>query len=83
MAYSPSSNALNSPMNADKGRFLSLRTKFVIFFSLILILSCSTLSWYLIENRRAAMAENLRQLGTILLTNVVGNEHFRYAGTPL
>ena len=67
-------------MNAGSGRFLSLRTKFVLFFSLILIVSCSTLSWYLIENRRAAMANNLRQLGTILLTNVVGNEHFRYAG---
>src|SRR5512147_2163866 len=80
MAHSPSSNALDDPMNAGKSRFLSLRTKFVLFFSLILIVSCSTLSWYLIENRRAAMAENLRQLGTILLTNVVGNEHFRYAG---
>ncbi len=67
-------------MGGGRGRFLSLRTKFVLFFSLILIVSCSTLSWYLIENRRAAMANNLRQLGTILLTNVVGNEHFRYAG---
>jgi signal transduction histidine kinase/HAMP domain-containing protein len=80
MAHSPSPNALKTPMDGGRGRFLSLRTKFVLFFSLILIVSCSTLSWYLIENRRAAMAENLRQLGTILLTNVVGNEHFRYAG---
>jgi len=68
------------PIRGGTPRFLSLRAKFVIFFSLILTLSCSTLSWYLIENRRAAMANNLQQLGTILLTNVVNNEHFRYAG---
>ena len=58
----------------------NLRTKFVLFFSLILAITCSTLSWYYVEERRAAMAENLRQLGTILLTNVVGNDAFRYAG---
>ena len=58
----------------------SLRTKFVLFFSLILAITCSTLSWYYVEERRAAMADNLRQLGTILLTSVVGNDAFRYAG---
>ncbi|MDP3595507.1 MAG: histidine kinase dimerization/phospho-acceptor domain-containing protein, partial [Nitrospirota bacterium] len=62
------------------GRFLGLRTKFVLFFSLILIMACSTLSWYYVEERREAMTGNLQQLGTILLTNVVRNEHFRYAG---
>ena len=61
-------------------RFLSLRTKFVIFSSLILIMACVTLSWYIIEIRRAAMTNNLQQLGTILLTSVVRNEHFQYAG---
>jgi len=58
----------------------SLRTKFVLFFSLILAVACSTLSWYYVQERRAAMAENLLQLGTILLTSVVGNDDFRYAG---
>ena len=67
-------------MTPGMPRFMSLRTKFVLFFSLILILTSSTLSWYLIENRRQAMAGNLRQLGSILLTNVVSNEHFRFAG---
>jgi signal transduction histidine kinase/HAMP domain-containing protein len=61
-------------------RFLGLRTKFVLFFSLILIITCSTLSWYYVEERREAMAVNLQQLGTILLTSVVHNEHFQYAG---
>ena len=60
--------------------FLSLRTKFVLFFSLILIIACSTLSWYYVIERREAMNNNLRQLGTILLTSVVDNAGFRYAG---
>jgi two-component system, sensor histidine kinase and response regulator len=60
--------------------FLSLRTKFVLFFSLILVLTCSTLSWFYIEVRRAAMTKNLQQLGTILLSSLVHNERFHYAG---
>jgi signal transduction histidine kinase/HAMP domain-containing protein len=35
---------------------------------------------YYIEERRAAMTHSLQQLGTILLTSVVHNEHFQYAG---
>ncbi len=60
--------------------FLSLSTKFVLFFSLILIIACSTLSWYYVIERREAMTTNLRQLGIILLTSVVNNAGFRYAG---
>ena len=61
-------------------KLASLRTKFVVFFSLILILTCSTLSWYFIEVRRVSMTDNLNQLGTILLTSVVNNGQFRYGG---
>jgi two-component system, sensor histidine kinase and response regulator len=61
-------------------RFLSLRTKFVLYFTLILIIACSAMSWFFIENRRTAMASRLQQLGTFLLTSVVSNEHFQYAG---
>jgi len=61
-------------------RFLGLGTKFMLFFSLILVVACSALSWYYVEERRAAMADNLQQLGTILLTSVAHNEHFQYAG---
>jgi two-component system sensor histidine kinase/response regulator len=59
---------------------LGLRPKFVLLFSLILIVVCSSLSGYYVEARREAMTDNLRQLGTILLTSVVHNEHFQYAG---
>jgi len=61
-------------------KFVSLRTKFVAFFSLILIVACSTLTWYFIETRRTSMIEDLNQLGTILLTSVVNNGQFRYGG---
>jgi signal transduction histidine kinase/HAMP domain-containing protein len=70
----------NSPPGFTVSRFVSLRTKFVAFFSLILILTCSALSWYFVEARREAMTEHLQQVGTILLTNTVRNEHFRFGG---
>ncbi|MBU6432245.1 MAG: hypothetical protein KJS98_02875, partial [Nitrospirae bacterium] len=69
-----------APVPLPANRFLSLRTKFVLFFSLILVITCSTLSWYFVEKRREAMTDNLQQLGTILLTSIVRNDHFRYAG---
>ena len=67
----------------ERKRFVSLRAKFVMFFSLILIIACSSLSWYFIETRRAAMTEHLEELGTILLTSTVRNQHFRTAGLVL
>ncbi len=69
-----------APMPLPTHGFLSLRTKFVLFFSLILIIACSTLSWYYVIERRDAMTSNLQQLGTILLRSVVNNAGFRYAG---
>ena len=68
------------PMPLLPGRVLGLRTKFVLFFSFILVIACSALSWYYIEERRAGMTDNLQQLGTILLTSVAHNQHFQYAG---
>lgn len=64
-------------------RFFGLRLKFMVFFSLILIMTCSSLSWYFIEARRQAMTDNLEELGSILLTNTVHNERFRIAGIVL
>ena len=74
-----SSRIETSPLGGT-GKISTLRTKFVVFFSLILILTCSTLSWYFIEVRRVSMTDNLNQLGTILLTSVVNNGQFRYGG---
>lgn len=68
------------PPGAPTRLFISLRTKFVVFFSLILVLTCSSMSWYFVEVRREAMLQNLHRLGTILLTNIAHNNHFRFAG---
>jgi signal transduction histidine kinase len=68
------------PERSSTDRFLSLRTKFLLFFTLILIIACTAMSWFFIDNRRTAMASRLHQLGTYLLTSVVNNEHFQYAG---
>src|SRR5215217_2080023 len=59
-------------------RFISLRTKFILFFALNLILTCSTLSWYFVEGRWALLTDHLHQVGTILLTSVVNNGQLRY-----
>ena len=69
-----------APLPLRASHSLGLRPKFVLLFSLILIIACSTLSWYYVEERRKTIALNLQQLGTILLTSIVHNEHFRYAG---
>ena len=78
-APDPSEESM-APMPLPTHGYLSLRTKLVLFFSFILIIACSTLSWYYILERREAMTKNLQQLGTILLTSVVNNAGFRYAG---
>ena len=71
---------VSSPMPRLPGRVFGLRTKFALFFSFILVIACSTLSWYYINERRAEMTDNLQQLGTILLTSVARNPHFQFAG---
>ena len=71
---------LTAPERLPANPFLSLRTRFVLYFSLILIVACLTLTWYFIQKRQEAMTDNLQQLGTVLVTSLVRNEHFRYAG---
>src|SRR5437879_862137 len=54
-------------------RFFSLRTKFVLFISLIIVAVCSTLSWYFIEQRREFMTDSLTNTGRILAENLAYN----------
>lgn len=58
------------------GRFISLRTKFVVFFSLIIILTCSGMSWYFIHSKRLATTDRVRDLGTILVKNLAHNVRY-------
>ncbi len=57
-------------------RFVSLRTKFVVFFSLIIILTCSGMSWYFIHSKRVAMTERVQDLGSILVKNLAHNVRY-------
>ena len=74
----PVSPLASIPLRAR--HILGLRPKFVLFFSLLLTIVCSALSVYYVEARKEGRTNNLLQLGRILLTSVVQNEHFRYAG---
>jgi signal transduction histidine kinase len=80
MSDSRAQTNARTPLPRDARPFFNLRAKFVMFFSLILVLACSALSWYFIETRRASMLDELNRLGAILLTSVVNNGQFRYAG---
>lgn len=60
--------------------FISLRTKFVLFFSLIIIASCSALTWYFLQNKRQEMTTRLLDLGTVLVQSLAHNDNFRYGG---
>ncbi len=60
----------------DHARFVSLRTKFVAFVSLILIATGFGLSWYFIENKRESLTTQLTRLGSILVKNLAHNSRY-------
>jgi signal transduction histidine kinase len=54
-------------------RFISLRTKLIVFVSLIIVGVCSGLGWYFIQQRVAMMHRSLIDTGTILAKNLAYN----------
>lgn len=73
----PTFPAASSPFSRVGLRgFISLRTKFVVFFSLIIVLTCSGMSWYFIHTKRLAMTERVRDLGVILVKNLAHNVRY-------
>jgi two-component system, sensor histidine kinase and response regulator len=62
----PPSTFPNEPEGSRMG-FLSLRAKFSLFVSLVIILACSSLSGYLIQQEAAGMKSTLLNTGTILV----------------
>lgn len=57
------------PIEPPKTRqgFLTLRTKFSLFVSLIIVLACSSLSGYLVQQEAQVMKSTLLNTGTILV----------------
>src|SRR5437879_10327058 len=65
-------------MNSQNGghmmrRFLSLRTKLTLFGSLIIVVICSALSGYVIQQRVETMNSSLINTGIILAKNLAYN----------
>lgn len=54
----------------------SLRTKLVLFISLIIIAVCSGLSWYFIHQQAETMTRSLLEMGTILAKNLAYNSRY-------
>nr|MBA2253299.1 hypothetical protein [Nitrospirales bacterium] len=64
------------PMRGVRKGFLSLRTKLVLFISLIIIGVCSGLSWYFIHQQADTMTQSLLETGTILVKNLAHNSRY-------
>lgn len=62
-----------SHLTHPQGRFISLRTKLVLFISLIIIAVCSGLSWYFIHQQTESLTQSLMDTGAILAKNLAHN----------
>ncbi len=56
--------------------FKSLRTKLVLFISLIIIGVCSGLSWYFVDQQSDSIETALRNTGTLLVQSLVHNGRY-------
>ena len=56
--------------------FIGLRTKFVLFISLVIIAVCSGLSWYFIRQQSDEMTRALISSGSILVKNLAHNSRY-------
>lgn len=65
----PPPSKLHSPV-------FSLRTKFVLFVGLIIIIVCSGLSWYFATQQSAALTKSLTDRGTLLARNLAASSRF-------
>ncbi len=63
-------------MNSHPSAFVGLRTKFVLFISLVIIAVCSGLSSYFIQQQSDSMARALIGTGTILVKNLAHNGRY-------
>ena len=56
--------------------FFSLRTKFVLFVSLIIVIVCSGLSWYFASQQSASLTKGLTDRGALLAGNLVSSSRY-------
>ncbi|HLG43594.1 MAG TPA: ATP-binding protein [Nitrospirales bacterium] len=65
-----------SQRSVPSRRFISLRTKFVVFISLIIFAVGSSLSWYFVTQRRELMTNTLINTGSLLAKNLAHNSRY-------
>ena len=63
--------------------FVGLRTKFVLFISLVIIAVCSGLSLYFIQQQSDSMARALISTGSILVKNLAHNSRYSLVAKDL
>lgn len=66
----------DSNKNRQLPAFVGLRTKFVLFISLVIIAVCSGLSSYFIQQQSESMARALIGTGSILVKNLAHNSRY-------
>lgn len=72
--YPATFNTPSTPKNDNP--FFSLRTKFVLFVGLIIMIVCSGLSWYFTSQQSAAMTRGLTDRGTLLARNLASSSRY-------
>ena len=65
-------------MKANPKLFLSLRTKLVVFISLVIIGVCSGLSWYLVRQQAESMRNSLIDHGLNLVRYLAHNTRYNF-----
>ncbi len=64
------------PPSKPESPVFSLRTKFVLFVSLIIIIVCSGLSWYFATQQSAALTKSLTDRGVLLARNLAASSRY-------
>ncbi len=57
-------------------RMISLRTKFIVFISAIIVAVCSGLSWYVVNQQVHIMTQALFKTGQVIVKNLAYNSRF-------
>ncbi|MDA1305261.1 MAG: HAMP domain-containing protein, partial [Nitrospirae bacterium] len=57
-------------------RMISLRTKLIVFISVIIIAVCSGLSWYVVSEQAQFMGHVLQKTGQMIVKNLAHNSRF-------
>jgi len=61
---------------SGRRRFVSIRTKFIVFISLIIAGVCSALSWYVVQQQSEFISQTLRKTGLLVVTNLAHNSRY-------